>query len=123
MSADESTGTIGSAVGDFAALAARGGFEVNEHGGQALLNAVNNMIDWIDSRAQNFYELGQTAMLGSSTNATAMKPYLQQVATDKAGFVTQVKQLRGSLAAAAVAIQQAMANYRQTDQHVAENLT
>ncbi|WP_026424894.1 hypothetical protein [Actinokineospora inagensis] len=123
MSADDGVGAIGAAMGKFAALAASGEFAVNERGGQALLNAIHNMIKWIDANEQGFRRLSEAAMLGSSNNANVMRPYLQQVAADDAGFITQIDQLRDSLASAAVAIEQAMANYQRADQDAAAKLT
>ncbi|GLW95120.1 hypothetical protein [Actinokineospora globicatena] len=118
----ETVGEIGGEIGRFAALAARGGFAVNEQGGQALLRAIRNLIRWIDDQQSDLIMLTQTAKLGSSNNAEVMKTFLQQVATDGAGFITQVTSLRESLAAAEQAITQAMANYEQADQHAASRL-
>ncbi|WP_026421582.1 hypothetical protein [Actinokineospora inagensis] len=115
-------GVIGGAMGEFAALAASGGFEVNEHGGQALLTAIHNMIEWLDSQRSELVNLRERAKLGSSTNAEVMKPFMQQVASDGQGFLTQLAQLRDSLGTAEKAITQAMANYRATDDLAAGSL-
>ena len=48
-----------------------------------------------------------------------MKPYLQQVATDHAGFLTQLGVFAQSLTAAEAAIETAMVNYRSVDDAVA----
>ncbi|WP_245614056.1 hypothetical protein [Actinokineospora inagensis] len=119
MSTDEISGLIGSGVGQFAALAASGGFAVNERGGQALIAAIERLVGWIDDQQASLLQLAQTAKLGSSTNAKAMQPFMKQVATDQAGFLTQLKQLRESLVTAETSIKQAMANYRQADDHAA----
>ncbi|RLK62242.1 hypothetical protein [Actinokineospora cianjurensis] len=115
-------GAIGAAVGQFAALAARGAFAVNEHGGQALLKPIRDMVAWIDDQRDRFEVLRNVAKLGSSTNAEVMKPFLQDVAGDEAGFITQVLLLRVSLIAAEEAILQAMASYQQSDDQAADRL-
>ncbi|GAA3004730.1 hypothetical protein [Actinokineospora diospyrosa] len=116
-------GAIGSVMGEFAALAARGGFAVNEHGGDALLKAIRSMIRWIDDQELDLQLLTQRAKLGSSSNAMVMAPFLQQVATDSSGFITQLTQLRKSLTEADQAIVQAMANYQREDHEAAGSLS
>ncbi|MBM7773387.1 ribosomal 50S subunit-associated protein YjgA (DUF615 family) [Actinokineospora baliensis] len=115
-------GAIGAQMGEFASAAARGGFAVNEHGGTALLKAIANLIEWIDEQQVELRLLTRVAQLGSSNNAEIMKPYLQQVATDDRGFITQLLQLRASLTQGEEAIRQAMANYQQVDQQAARGL-
>ncbi|MCP2306275.1 hypothetical protein [Actinokineospora globicatena] len=114
---------IGAAVGEFAALALRGGFAVNERGGEALLTAIRNLIEWIDEQQTQLAFLNQVAKLGSSNNAEAMKPFLQQVANDEQGFITQLLRLRESLASAETGVRQAMANYQQADHQAAGTLS
>ncbi|WP_026424892.1 hypothetical protein [Actinokineospora inagensis] len=122
MSTDDGVGAIGATMGQFAALAANGEFAVNEQGGQALLKAIRNLATWIDRQTQESWRLTDAAKLGSSNNAKVMTPYMQQVASDGQGFVTQIEQLRESLSSAAAAIEQAMANYQQTDHDSAVKL-
>ncbi|GAA2984210.1 hypothetical protein [Actinokineospora diospyrosa] len=113
----ETAAGISAAVGQFAALAASGSFAVNDHGGQALLKAVREMLTWIDGERRNFERLLQIPKLGSSNNAEVMKPFMQKVAGDESGFITQVLLLGDSLAAAEQAIVQAMASYQKADEH------
>jgi hypothetical protein len=108
--------TIGKAMGDFASGAASGAFAVNEQGGEALLAAIRDMADWVDSEYNKLYVVGQEAKLGDSLGAKVMKPYLQQVATDEQGFLPQLVAFRESLVKAEEGIRQAMANYQHTDQ-------
>ncbi|MCP2304387.1 hypothetical protein [Actinokineospora globicatena] len=116
------SGPIGAAMGEFVALAASGGFAVNDHGGQALLNAIREMLAWIDSERFRFDRLIQRPMLGSSTNAEVMKPFMLEVSCGDVGFVTQVLQLEESLLAGEQAILQAMASYRESDEKAADRL-
>ncbi|GLW92396.1 hypothetical protein [Actinokineospora globicatena] len=106
---------IGRAMNDFAGNAASGRFAVNERGGEALLAAIRNMAAWVDSEGFGHDILLRQAKLGSSNNAEVMKPFLQQVAGDEQGFVTQLRHFRESLVKAEEGIKQAMANYRATD--------
>ncbi|RLK60485.1 hypothetical protein [Actinokineospora cianjurensis] len=106
---------IGRAMDDFAGNAASGRFSLNERGGESLLAAIRNMAEWVDSQQFGFDLLLQSPKLGSSNNAEVMKPFLQLVAGDEQGFVTQLKQFRESLVKAEEGIKQAMANYRATD--------
>lgn len=106
----------------FAALAAQGSFAVNNHGGQALLKPIRELVAWIDSERVNLELLRQEAKLGTSANAQVMKPYLQKVASDDQGFLTQVLKLRESLLDAEQAILQAMASYEASDEQSARRL-
>ncbi|PPK67566.1 hypothetical protein V5P93_005407 [Actinokineospora auranticolor] len=92
-----------------------GGFAVNETGGQALLTAIQNMLDWIDGQQYNFQLLSREPQLGSTNAAAIMKPFMVSVATDERGFVTQVMALRDSLEEAKAAIKDAMKNYHSAD--------
>ncbi|GAA3004718.1 hypothetical protein [Actinokineospora diospyrosa] len=116
------TSAIGAQMGEFASAAARGGFAVNEHGGAALLRAIGNLVEWIDEQQVQLRLLTRVAKLGSSNNAEIMKPFLQQVASDDQGFITQLLQLRASLVQGEEAIRQAMANYQQVDQQAAREM-
>jgi hypothetical protein len=113
---------IGSSMDAFAQSAAEGQFAVNEHGGNALLAAIAKMVDWIDSQQGRLHILDQEPALGSSNNAKILKPYMRQVAVDAQGFLTQLKAFRAALTTADVAIRQAMANYRETDENIASKL-
>jgi hypothetical protein len=99
----------------FARAAAEGSFAVNETGGQALLAAIREMRDWIDSRAQDLTYLAQQPPLGSSHGAETMKPYVADVAGDQQGFVAMLMEFSASLDEAERGINAAMASYRDTD--------
>jgi hypothetical protein len=109
-------GSIGDSMARFASMAADGGIEVNDTGGQALLNAIHKMQDWVSSQETKLYQLAQEMPLGSSHAAQVMKPYVQQVATDGQGFLTTLNQFRESLKNAEQGIKTAMANYRATEE-------
>lgn len=103
----------------FAKAASDGSFAISESGGEALLQAIKEMRDWIDAQDMRLGYLEQEAQLGSSQGANTMKPYLQQVAGDKQGFITMLRQFRVSLNDAEAGINDAMANYHGTDGGIA----
>lgn len=107
--------TIGDSMAQFANMAIDGGFEVNETGGEALLTAIRTMKDWANTEALNLRDLAQEMPLGTSNAAKVMKPYIQQVATDEQGFLTQLALFQQSLANAERGIRTAMANYQATE--------
>ncbi|RSM76992.1 hypothetical protein DMH04_35690 [Kibdelosporangium aridum] len=108
-------GSIGASMSAFAGAAAAGGFEVNEAGGKALITAIQKMRDWANGQETKLYQIAQELPLGDSNAAKVMKPYLQQVAVDNQGFLTQLAAFRESLDKAEKGIDTAMANYRATE--------
>jgi hypothetical protein len=126
--ADGGGGAIGAAIGSsigqsifdsmnsFANSAASGAFEVSAEGGDALIRAIDEFQDWVNSNALEVDKLTQTRMLGSSNGAQVMAPFAVTVATDGQGFATQLKALSQSLDKAKEGIQKAMENYRATEE-------
>jgi len=106
---------IAANVKNFASAAAAGAFAVNETGGQALLSAITRMSDWIDERARDLNTLAQPAPLGTSHGAETMRPFLQEVAEDREGFITTLQDFRQSLDEAKRGIEAAMASYQSAD--------
>ncbi|MCE7009735.1 hypothetical protein LWC34_44040 [Kibdelosporangium philippinense] len=109
-------GSIGASMDAFAGAAASGGFEVNETGGQALLNAIRGMKRWVDRQQMGLLDIAQRLPLGGSHAAQVISPYVQQVAIDDQGFLTQLAQFSESLEKAEKGIETAMANYRATEE-------
>lgn len=111
-------GSIGAMTGSmigFKQAAADGSFAVNETGGKALLAAIREMAKWVDDNLSRLGILSRELPLGTSKGADLMKPYLQQVATDDKGFITQLKEFRKSLADAEEGVLAAMRNYSNTE--------
>lgn len=96
-----------------------GTFAVNETGGQALLTAIREMAKWVDDNVGDLRLLAQQQPLGTSNGATAIKPYLQEIATDQQGFLTMLQKFRSSLTDAEAGVIGAMNNYRNIDHDVA----
>ncbi|OLR90206.1 hypothetical protein [Actinokineospora bangkokensis] len=113
---------IGASVNAFAQSAAAGHFAVNETGGQALLSAIRRLAGWIEEQRASLVRLEQEPLLGGSNSAKVMRPYVQQVASDPQGFVTQLMALYDSLGKADKAICSAMANYHDVDNTMASRL-
>ncbi|MCE7001330.1 hypothetical protein LWC34_00515 [Kibdelosporangium philippinense] len=103
-------------MASFANLAASGGFEVNEAGGEALIKAIQRMRDWANGQVLDLRQLAQQMPLGTSHAAKVMKPYVQQVAIDDQGFLTQLAKFVESLDKAEQGIRTAMANYKATEE-------
>ncbi|ALG08045.1 hypothetical protein [Kibdelosporangium phytohabitans] len=108
--------SIGSSMDAFAGMAASGGFEVNQSGGDALLKAIRSMREWANEQQLGLRDLAQRMPLGGSNAAQVIAPYAQQVAVDGQGFLTQLKHFNDSLAKAEEGINKAMANYKATEQ-------
>ncbi|WP_424187425.1 hypothetical protein ACOBQX_06345 [Actinokineospora sp. G85] len=109
-------GEIGSAVTAFAQAAADGQFAVNAHGGQPLIDAMTQLIDWVAEKQSDLRLLEQEPPLGTSNNAKVMRPYVRQVAVDEQGFLTQLNALAVNLQQARDAIRTAMDNYEAADE-------
>jgi hypothetical protein len=102
---------------NFKESAASGHFSVSESGGEGLLQVIRMLQDWM--AAADHGTLDQQPMLGGSYVARAMAPFVQQVASDQQGFLTQLTRLRDVLGDAEAGVLQAMANYRQNEHSVA----
>lgn len=101
--------------------AADGSFAVNETGGKALLVAIREMAKWVDENIADLDILAQQPPLGTSHGATAMKPYVQEVATDQQGFLTMLREFRTSLSDAEAGVLGAMSNYGQMETGIGGN--
>jgi hypothetical protein len=114
---------IGAAMGGFKQAAADGSFAVNETGGKALLAAIREMARWVDGNLADLSTLARSQPLGSSKGAELIKPYLQEVASDDRGFITQLKEFRKSLADAEEGVLAAMRNYNNTEHDIQGNFS
>src|SRR5882672_3056709 len=83
--------SIGASVAEFAKAAASGAFAINETGGNALLQAIHNMKDWVDDNRFSVQRLGEEPLLGTSHAANLMKPHVAHVATDGEGFLPMLQ--------------------------------
>jgi hypothetical protein len=114
-------GAMTGAMIGFKQAAADGSFSVNETGGKALLAAIREMGHWVDSNLADLSTLARSQPLGSSKGAELVKPYLQEVAADDRGFITQLKEFRKSLTDAEEGVLAAMRNYTNTEHGIKGN--
>jgi len=106
----------GGAFDQFANLAQSGGFAISASGGEALLQAIRALRDWIDEQGFTATQLTVQPKLGTSNGAEIMKPYMVSVATDEEGFIPVLAKLSDSLLKAEDAIGAAMSNYGAADE-------
>jgi hypothetical protein len=102
---------------NFKESAASGHFAVSDQGGNALLQVIRMLRDYLANGDHG--TLDQRPALGGSYGARAMSPFVQQVACDQQGFLPQLVRLQTVLDDAEYGVQQAMANYRQNEHSVA----
>ncbi|WP_415830088.1 hypothetical protein [Kibdelosporangium persicum] len=102
---------------NFKASATSGQFTVSPAAGEDLLRVIRMLREWLTGGNQR--TLDQKPMLGGSYGARAMAPFVQQVASDQQGFLTQLTRLSDVLSDAESGVRQAMANYRQNEHAVA----
>jgi hypothetical protein len=103
--------------------ASDGSFAVNDTGGQALLTAIREMARWVDENISDLGLLARQPALGTSHAATAMKPYVQDVAQDQQGFLTMLREFRASLVDAEAGVIGAMNNYKNIDSGIEGNFS
>ena len=97
------------------------GCDLRDQVGQALLVPIREMARWVDDNLADLGTLAQQPALGTSHGAEAMKPFVQEVATDNAGFLTMLQQFRASLVDAEAGVIGAMNNYRHIDTLAKDN--
>ncbi|HEX5494566.1 MAG TPA: hypothetical protein VFX70_08355 [Mycobacteriales bacterium] len=113
---------ISDAVGGIQ-LAAAEGFAISENGGQPLLNAIQELQEQVRTALSQSHRLEMQPALGATPNATVYKPFLATIASDPTqGAVPVLKKLQEELTSAHSSIQQAMNNYRATDEGSASNV-
>jgi hypothetical protein len=108
--------SIMESVTAFVQSAAQGGFEVSPQGGDAMIKAIDNFLQWVADQDATLYSLQQPRKLGTSNGAKVMGPFVHKVPSDEQGFVTQLVALRDSLIKAREGIVTAMENYRRTEE-------
>lgn len=108
--------SISSSMDSFVGAASAGGFRVSQAGGQALLDAINQIEDGLNSAKHNLSTIGQTPQLGTSPGANVTKPFVKKVAGgDEQSFVKALDDLMIELDKAKQGITMAMRNYQETE--------
>ncbi|MBB5960341.1 hypothetical protein FHS29_006964 [Saccharothrix tamanrassetensis] len=110
------------AVAGFQAATAAG-FTISQSGGQALLNAIDDMIQAAEETLMRAEMLAQEPPLGTTPAAQVYKPFLASIATDPAqGFIPAIDKFKEDLARLRTNVEQAMGSYRSTDDDRAQGL-
>lgn len=112
-----------SAVSGFQAATAAG-FRIGETGGQALLNAIDDMLSEVEQALRKAERISQEPPLGTTPAAEVYKPFLATIATDPVqGFVPAILKFQEDLKRFRVDVEQSMADYRTTDQDSGQGIS
>jgi hypothetical protein len=115
---------ISTAVDAIHLAAFSGGFGISHNGGQALLNAIDELHTAVTAAIRKSTELELQPPLGTTPAANVYKPFLATVASDPAqGAMPVFKKLQTDLNNAHDAIKKAMQNFQETEQHNTGTLT
>lgn len=111
-----------SAVSGFQAATAAG-FRIGETGGQALLNAIDDMLAGVADALNGAERLSQEPPLGTTPAAQVYKPFLATVATDQVqGFIPALIKFRQDLEQLRSDVEQSMGTYQSTDQDAGQGV-
>ena len=93
-----------------------GGFGISANGGQALLNAIDDLHHTVQTALSRSSVLTHQPGLGGTPAANVYKPYLPTIASDPVqGAIPALKKLQTDLINAHAAIQKAMQNFQDTE--------
>jgi hypothetical protein len=108
---------IGTAIDAIATAANSGGFGISHDGGQALINAIDDLHTAVTVALRKADQLRSEPALGTTPAANVYKPFLATVASDPVqGAIPVFKKLQTDLVNAHAAIQKAMQNFQETEQ-------
>jgi len=113
---------MSAAVEGFRAATAAG-FAISAHGGQVLLDAIDEMAKAVEEVLTHKEVLSQEPLLGTTPAAEVYKPFLATIATDPVqGFIPVVLKFQEDLRELRSGVEQAMGLYRSTDGDRAQGL-
>jgi hypothetical protein len=105
------------------AQAQSGGFSLDPHTGQALINTLNTQIETLNGLTAHTTVIGRQTKLGMTVGGQAMSKFNQEVAVSGASaFLPAHQQFIDTLKTMVQAIQIAMDNYTHTDTGNAQQL-
>ncbi len=105
------------------AQAQSGGFSLDPHTGQALINALNTQLETLNGMGEHLLVISRQTKLGMTVGGQAMAKFNNEVATSGAkAFVPAHNQFVDTLKTMVQAIQIAMDNYSHTDTDNAQQL-
>jgi hypothetical protein len=108
---------IGTAIDTISTAANSGGFGISHDGGQALINAIDDLHTAVTAALRKSDQLRSEPALGTTPAANVYKPFLATVASDPVqGAIPVLKKLQTDLVNGHAAIQKAMQNFQDTEQ-------
>jgi hypothetical protein len=114
---------MSAAVAQFGAATAAG-FTISAHGGEALIQAINRIVQNSDRLSMEVSRLRQEPPLGTTPAAQVYKPFLATIASDPdQGFETALARFTADLIRLRTEVDRAMGHYRTTDQDAADGVT
>jgi hypothetical protein len=97
------------------ALAADGGFAVDETTGDRMIQALQDIIDTLEARWSALQQFQQAPPMSTTATAKWVSDVMVRTATDERGLLTQLQQAKTELPAYIEAIKLAKANYQSQD--------
>jgi hypothetical protein len=96
-------------------LAANGGFAVDETTGDKMIQALQGIVDSLESRWSALQQFQQSPPMSTTATARWVSDLMVHTATDDRGLLTQLQQARAELPTYIEAIKLAKSNYRAQD--------
>jgi hypothetical protein len=96
-------------------LAAHGGFAVDETTGDRMIQALQGIVDSLESRWSALQQFQQSPPMSTTATARWVSDLMVHTATDDRGLLTQLQQARSELPTYIEAIKVAKSNYRAQD--------
>lgn len=96
-------------------LATAGGFAVDETTGNRMIQALEDMIDALETRWATLQRLGSSPPLSSTSTAQWAARHTVNTASDDRGLLTQLRQARAELPQYVEAIREAKRAYQNTE--------
>ncbi|NKQ51277.1 hypothetical protein HFP15_00085 [Amycolatopsis sp. K13G38] len=104
-------------------LASGGGFAVDENTGDRMIQALQGIIDSLETRWSALEQFRKSPMMGTSPSARWVSDLMVRTADDDRGLLTQLQAARDELPTYIDAIKQAKANYRRQDENTGSTLS
>ena len=115
--------SLGQQMADFAASAKSGQFSVNDQGGKALMGAIQDMQQWLNTVFMDMQNRGlQGKKYGTTHAAAVVEPYMDSVMDDADGLLPTLEKFQDVLNDAKEAITKAMENYKWSDAEAKQGL-
>ncbi|GAA4670562.1 MULTISPECIES: hypothetical protein [Amycolatopsis] len=104
-------------------LAKDGGFAVDEHTGDRMIQALQDIIDSLEARWSALEQFQQAPPMSTTATSRWVSDLMVRTATDERGLLTQLQQAKAELPAYIEAIKLAKANYQSQDGETGNTLS